>query len=972
MDCVIHGAKTHNLKNITVRIPRYKFIVVTGVSGSGKSSLIYDTLYAEGQLRYAQTFSAYTRQFLQTLPRPDVDKIEGLSPVIAMQQHTYNRNPRSTVGTVTDIYDYLRLLFLRVSVPHAPQGHKLTRYTFDDILRHLEEKYEGQTLHIFSPQVQNRKINPVVQLSYWEMRGHTIFRVDEKVYDFTPASVEESDKRTEQLELLRRRSTALEEIARKLYPGVPLTTHQNHSLELWVDTLKVSRGSQRLRESITRALKYASPKDTILILNEKNEPQWFSLQYMDRKTGFSLPPPQPATFSYNTRIGACPACKGLGVVWGFRENVLFPHPDKSLATAPLLIEKDPSFAPWWNSLLRRKRFPREQPWKTLTPQEKEDLLYGNQRYLVESIPTDEGHVDPLQTQSLAGYMYAKYFHNVEDTPTWVKEFLAEVPCPECHGQRLHPHSLLYKIDDLSIADAALMEIRDLISWLESLSTKLTDYEKALGHMLIEEILRRSRFLEEVGLEYVWLFRSLHTLSGGEAQRVRLAGQLGSQLTEVLYILDEPSIGLHPRDNSRLIRALHRLRDQGNTIVVIEHDEETMRCADYLIEIGPDAGRHGGKVVAQGDLPSFLEQPSQTAAYLRGLKQITPPPRRPPSDNCLVLSGAKGRNLKNLTLTLPLGKLIVIAGVSGSGKSSLLLDTLYPAVYNHLHTAHLPTLPYEKIEGLDHLDKVILVDQDPIGRSSRSTPSTYTGIGDLLRQWYSQLPLARQRGYKPGHFSFNTAQGRCPTCKGMGVEKIEMGFLPPVLIPCSTCGQKRYNREVLDVRYKGKSIGDILHMSIEEVVALFDEHPKLRSALQTLIDIGLGYIQLGQGSPTLSGGEAQRIKLATQLIRPDTGHTLYILDEPTPGLHFEDIRRLLVLLQRLVDKGNTVVVIEHNLDVLRAADWVIELGPASGAEGGLIIAQGEVEDFYGIDTPTARALVESDVYGHASKQRIPRS
>ncbi|GIV24256.1 MAG: UvrABC system protein A [Bacteroidia bacterium] len=929
MNIVLRGARTHTLKNITVAFPRYKFIVVTGVSGSGKSSLVYDTLYAEGQRRYAETFSAYARQFLQTVERPDLDSLEGLSPVIAMDQHRYTHNPRSTLGTTTQIYDYLRLLYSRIAEPHSlVTGEKLVRYTEEELMALLRHRFSGRRIHILAPIVRARKGHYREELSALLKKGFDHVRIDGEWYD--------------------------------LSTGIPtLQRNKIHDIEVLIDTLDPAHQHEALQRAVQLALRKGNRS---LFVIEKGKPEvWaYSLDYVDPTTGTSFDEPQPNTFSHNSRYGACPTCKGMGTVRVLAVEALFPEEDWPAREALAPTREDDKVLFFWQELLRRHHIDVALPWREVSENVKKKLVWGTAeegQFFVEREP--EGDLPLLHWQrpsSVWEYMQAAYYE--DRPPTWIDKYVVPKTCPTCEGRRLKKESLAFRLGGLSIGEVGLMELAEVGRWLERLPEELSPTARAIGGDLIREIRKRVGFLERVGLGYLSLFRPMASLSGGEAQRVRLAAQLGVGLTEVLYILDEPSIGLHPRDNRFLLEALKGLRDQGATVIVIEHDEETMRAADWLIEIGPVGGRKGGYLVAEGSYEAFIQQPSLTADYLTGRKQVPlPPPRQGPWE-CLTLHGARGHNLKKLTLRLPLGRLIVVAGVSGSGKSSLILETLYPALLRAKRAEYRPSLPYERIEGADKVDKVILVDQDPIGRTPRSNPATYTGLMDEIRRWFAELPLSRARGYKPGRFSFNVKNaGRCETCQGAGVQTIEMGFLPPVYVTCPACHGQRYNPETLEVRYKGKNISDVLRMSVSEALEFFSAHPKVTRYLAVMEEIGLGYLPLGQPSPTLSGGEAQRVKLAEQLARPDTHRTLYILDEPTTGLHIDDIGKLLAALNRLVDRGNTVIIIEHNLDVIRRADWVIELGPEGGEKGGYLIAEGPPAVIAESDTPTGRALRE---------------
>ncbi|MCS7297577.1 MAG: excinuclease ABC subunit UvrA [Bacteroidia bacterium] len=929
MEIQLRGVRTHNLKGISLALPRYKLIVVTGVSGSGKSSLIYDTLYAEGQRRYAETFSVYARQFLQTIERPDLDGLEGLSPVIAMDQHRYTHNPRSTVGTTTQIYDYFRLLYTRLAEPHSlVTGEKLERYTEEQLIALLRERFRGRKIQLLAPIVRARKGHYREELKRLLKKGFEHVRIDGEWYD--------------------------------LSEHIPtLDRNRIHDIEVLVDTLDPAGSLEALRRSVGVALKLGHR--TLYVIQKGDPKVWtYSLDYIDPATGTSFDEPQPNTFSHNSRYGACPTCSGLGEVRTLQEELLFPNENLPAVQALAPASEDSGLLVFWQNLLHKRQIPRGTLWKDIPLIERKKLIWGKApegQFIVER----EGDEAPVfgtwhRPESLWEYIQAAYYD--EHPPRWVDHHLVSICCPTCEGKRLKKESLAFRINGLSIGDIGLMELEEVNRWLKVLPDTLSSTARAIGASLIQEIGKRIGFLERVGLGYLSLFRPMSSLSGGEGQRVRLAAQLGVGLTEVLYILDEPSIGLHPRDNHFLLEALKALRDQGSTVIVIEHDEETMKAADWLVEIGPVGGKKGGYLIAQGPYGSFIQQPSITAEYLSGRRRIPIRAPRPHLQGYIVLQGARGHNLKNLQVEFPLGTLIVVAGVSGSGKSSLILDTLYPALLRARREVHHSYLPYDAIEGAEKVDKVILVDQHPIGRTPRSNPATYTGVMDEIRRWYAELPLSRARGYKAGRFSFNVRNaGRCETCQGAGVQTVEMGFLPPVYVTCPTCHGQRYNPETLEVRYKGKNISDILRMTVSEACEFFAAHPKILRYLKAMEDIGLGYLPLGQPSPTLSGGEAQRIKLAEQLARPDTKRTLYILDEPTTGLHMEDIAKLLSALHRLVDRGNTVIIIEHNLDVIRRADWVIELGPEGGEKGGYLLAATTPNELAQRDTPTGRVLYE---------------
>jgi excinuclease ABC subunit A len=915
----ILGAREHNLKNIDLRLPSGKLIVITGVSGSGKSSLAFDTIYAEGQRRYMETFSSYVRQFIGGLQRPDVDQIQGLSPVIAIDQKTTSRNPRSTVGTVTEIYDFLRLLFARIAEAFSyVTGKKMEKLTDEQILRRILENFSEQSISILAPVVRGRKGHYREELEKIAKHGYTKVRIDG--------------------------------VIQEIQPKMQLDRYKVHDIEVLIDRLKIeSTAIARLSGSITTALNYG--KGSMLILNQQTgEISWFCRELMDPESGISYPEPEPNTFSFNSPYGACPECHGLGEILTIEEELLITNPSASLKKGAIEALTHPLFEQLMLTLKRlsvRLDSFLNTPWSELPSKVKKIILYGEKDISIHSIqgfhkdfPEWEGNF-----LGIANFMKLVYLQGGSEADRQLVEpYLRYVVCPACQGARLKKESLHFKVADKNIAELAAMDIAHLQEWLESIEKKLSERQNQIARDLLKEIRTRVGFLVDVGLDYLTLARSANTLSGGESQRIRLATQIGSQLVGVLYILDEPSIGLHQRDNSRLIRSLKNLRDLGNTVLVVEHDKEIMLESDYLVDIGPQAGEHGGKVVAAGPPVHFMQSGSITADYLSGVRCIEVPSiRRAPQDKYLSLIGANGNNLKNVTLRLPLGLMIAITGVSGSGKSSLITHTLYPILHQHVFRFAKKALPYEKIEGLEHIDKVIEVDQKPIGRTPRSNPATYTGLFNHIRELYSQLPEAQIRGYKPGRFSFNVKGGRCETCGGAGVKVIEMNFLPDVYVPCAECRGRRYNRETLEVRYKGKSISDVLNMTVSAALKFFAAIPNIRNKLQALEDVGLGYIRIGQSATTLSGGEAQRMKIAAELSKRDTGKTFYILDEPTTGLHFQDIEILLKALNRLVGKGNTILIIEHNLDVIKVADWVIDLGPEGGNRGGQIIAEGAPED-----------------------------
>jgi excinuclease ABC subunit A len=932
----ILGAREHNLKNIDLKLPSGKLIVITGVSGSGKSSLAFDTIYAEGQRRYMETFSSYVRQFIGGLQRPDVDQIRGLSPVIAIDQKTTSRNPRSTVGTVTEIYDFLRLLFARISEAFSyVTGKKMEKLTDEQILRRILENFSGQSLSILAPVIRGRKGHYREELEKIAKQGYTKARIDG--------------------------------VIQEIQPKMQLDRYKVHDIEVVIDRLQIEPAAiARLSRSITTALNYG--KGSLLLLDQQTgQISWFCRELMDPESGISYPEPEPNTFSFNSPYGACPQCHGLGEVLMVEEELLIANPSLSLKKGAIEALTYPLFEQLMRSL---KRLSAQMgsfldiPWRELPPKIKKIVLYGEKDIPIHSIqgfhkdfPEWEGYF-----LGIANFMKLIYLQGSSEADRQlVESYLRYIVCPACQGTRLKKESLYFKVADKNIAELAAMDISCLQEWLEPIEKKLSPRQNQIAGDLLKEIRARIGFLVDVGLDYLTLARSANTLSGGESQRIRLATQIGSQLVGVLYILDEPSIGLHQRDNARLIHSLKNLRDLGNTVLVVEHDKEIMLESDYLVDIGPQAGEHGGKIVAQGPPAEFMKSASVTADYLSGVRSIqVPTVRRPRQDKYLLLIGAKGNNLKNVTLRLPLGLLIVVTGVSGSGKSSLITHTLYPILHQHAFRFPKKALPYERIEGLEHIDKVIEVDQKPIGRTPRSNPATYTGLFNHIRELYAQLPEAQIRGYKPGRFSFNVKGGRCETCGGAGVKVIEMNFLPDVYMPCADCRGRRYNRETLEVHYKGKSISDVLNMTVSAALAFFAAIPSIRNKLQALEDVGLGYIRIGQSATTLSGGEAQRMKIAAELSKKDTGKTLYILDEPTTGLHFQDIEILLKALNRLVGKGNTILIIEHNLDVIKVADWVIDLGPEGGNRGGYIIAEG---------TPEEIALSDNSITGKYLRQEL---
>ena len=914
---VIRGAREHNLKNIDVEIPRNQFVVITGLSGSGKSSLAFDTIYAEGQRRYVESLSAYARQFLGLMEKPDVDYIEGLSPAISIEQKTTQKNPRSTVGTVTEIYDYLRLLFARVGHPHCYVcGDPISRQTPQQIVDQILQFPEGTRILVLAPVVRGRKGEYRDLLEEIKREGFLRVRIDGKVY-------------------------AVDEPIR-------LNKNIKHTIEVVVDRLKVQpKIRQRLTESVEIALQLAG--GLVSIQNaETGEEHLFSEHFACPKCGISIEELEPRLFSFNSPYGACPTCDGLGQKQEIDPRLIVPNPDLSIkqgAIAPLGEQRDSWNYEMIRSLAEAMGFSLDVPWKDLPDEVKRVILYGTgeQKIRFRFERTESKFEFTSKYEGVINNLYRRYRQtSSQSIRDWIESFMNQVPCPDCGGARLKKEALGVKVGGKTIAEVTAMNIRQAHAFFQNL--ELSEREQTIAHQILKEIRARLEFLLNVGLEYLTLDRTTGTLSGGEAQRIRLATQIGSQLVGVLYVLDEPSIGLHQRDNKRLIHTLHKLRDLGNTVLVVEHDRETIEHADYVIDLGPGAGTHGGHVVATGTPEEIRNHPdSLTGKFLRLEEHIPiPETRRPGSGEFLVLKGARGNNLKNLTVRFPLGKFICITGVSGSGKSTLVNETLYPILARHFYSSKLIPLPYDAIEGLEHVDKVIDIDQSPIGRTPRSNPATYTGVFTQIRDLFSQLPEAKIRGYKPGRFSFNVKGGRCEACQGDGVKKIEMHFLPDVYVTCEVCKGKRYNRETLEIRYKDKTIADVLDMTVEEALAFFDKIPAIKRRLQTLYDVGLGYIRLGQQATTLSGGEAQRVKLATELSKIGTGRTVYILDEPTTGLHFADIRRLLDVLNQLVDRGNTVIVIEHNMDVIKTADWIIDLGPEGGDRGGEIVFEGTPE------------------------------
>ena len=910
------GAREHNLKDVSINIPRNQLVVITGVSGSGKSSLAFDTLYAEGQRRYLETFSAYARQFLGGLERPKVDQITGLSPVISIEQKTISKNPRSTVGTITEVHDFLRLIYARAADAFSLQtGEAMIRFTDEEILNRMLQDYHGQRILLLAPLVKGRKGHYRELFESVMKQGYVRARIDGVLVE--------------------------------LEPGMRLDRYKVHDIEVVIDRLEVRLDDEeRLLRSIKTALNLGKGNMGVTVHGE-NAVRHFSRHLMCPTTGDAYPDPEPNLFSFNSPYGACPQCNGLGEVAEAELSLIIPDDSKSIqkgGIAPLGDIKGNRTMQVIQALLDASGDTLKTPIKDLAPEVVGEILYGSKEHVW--VPgragTSGSHVN--WEGVIATIESAAERSNSIPLRRWARRFMQKKTCPSCEGTRLKPISLQFKLGGKNIAELGQMDLATLAKWFQSLDGRLTDKQRVILKEPLKEVNARLGFLVDVGLDYLALDRSARTLSGGEAQRIRLATQIGSRLTEVLYILDEPSIGLHQRDNERLIKSLQALRDAGNSVIVIEHDEEMMLKADHLIDIGPGAGVHGGYVVAQGPPSAHLGTESSTAQYLNKTKSIAIPKRRKTGRSAkLKLTGASGHNLRNVDLVIPLGTFTCVSGISGSGKSSLINQTLYPALHNHYFEETQAPLPYKKLTGLQHLDKVIAINQSPIGRTPRSNPATYTGIFNEIRALFTKLPEAAIRGYKPGRFSFNVAGGRCEECKGAGLKTVEMNFLPDVHVECEACKGKRYNRETLEVRYRGKSISDVLGMTVNEAVEFFDSFPKLKRIAKTLQDVGLGYITLGQQSTTLSGGEAQRVKLATELARVSTGQTFYVLDEPTTGLHFQDIQMLIDVLQRLVDQGNTVLVIEHNLDVLKVADHLIDLGPAGGQRGGRIVATGTPEE-----------------------------
>lgn len=914
----VWGARVHNLKNIDVEIPRNSLTVITGLSGSGKSSLAFDTIYAEGQRRYIETFSAYARNFLGGLERPEVDKITGLSPVISIEQKTTNKNPRSTVGTTTEIYDYLRLLYARAGVAYSyATGEKMVKYTEEDVLAMIHDKYNEKPIYILAPLVRNRKGHYRELFESMRKKGYLYIRIDGEIKEITR--------------------------------GMKTDRYKNHNIEVVIDKLKVQdKDNERLKNSVNIAMKQG---DGLLMIMEKdtNEAKYYSKRLMCPTTGMAYSDPAPNKFSFNSPEGACPHCKGLGIINQIDMDKIVPDRDISIRNGAIMpLGKYKNQMIFWqiDAILERHGYNLDTPFSQLSDEAVNEIMYGS----IENIKIKKELIHTSSDYFMEFEGVVKYLRAVIETDDsasskkWADQFQSVCICPECKGMRLNKESLSYRIWDKNISEVSRLDINELKEWITEAENHLDSRQKHIANEIIKEIITRLNFMLDVGLDYLSLERQSASLSGGESQRIRLATQIGSQLVNVLYILDEPSIGLHQRDNDKLIQSLKELRDIGNTVIVVEHDKDMMQNADYIIDIGPKAGRKGGEVVFQGTPKQMLKENTITSQYLNGKLNIDiPEKRRKGNGKTIKLYGASGNNLKNVNAEFPLGKLIVITGVSGSGKSTLINETLQPILSKHFYRSQKEPLTYEKIEGIENIDKIINVDQSPLGRTPRSNPATYTGVFSDIRALFVNLPEAKIRGYKPGRFSFNVKGGRCEACGGNGYKTIEMKFLPDIMVECEVCHGKRYNRETLEVRYKGKSIADVLDMTINQAVDFFENVPDILRKIKTIQDVGLGYIKLGQPSTTLSGGESQRVKLATELSKRDTGKTLYILDEPTTGLHFEDIRILMNVLQKLVDKGNTVIIIEHNLDVIKLADHIIDMGPEGGRKGGQIITTGTPEE-----------------------------
>ena len=931
----ILGARENNLKNIDLSIPRNALVVVTGISGSGKSSLAFDTIYAEGQRRYMESFSAYARQFIGNMERPDVDKITGLSPVISIEQKSVNKNPRSTVGTITEIYDFLRLLYARIGEAYSYNtGEKMVRYTEEQITDLILKEFDGKRINILAPSVRGRKGHYRELFEHIRQAGFTRVRVDG--------------------------------VMREIEFGMMVDRYKTHDIEIVIDRIEVHEDClSRIKKSVQTAFRYG--KGLLMVLdNDTEQLRYFSRLLMCPTTGLSYEDPEPNTFSFNSPYGACPKCNGLGEIAVVDKEKLIPNPNLSLRKGGLAPTGEYKAGSWIFKQLEaiglKYGYTLDTPLKDISDEALDVILYGtNETFEVKRETLGITSTYKINFEGIINFIESQ--NNEEASASiarWAGSFMNHVSCPVCGGTRLKKEAQWFRIDGKNIAEVANMDTLSLGQWIDELPSKLTERQNDIAKEILREIHKRVHFLLDIGIDYLNMNRPAASLSGGEAQRIRLATQIGSQLTGVLYILDEPSIGLHQRDNQRLIESLKELRDIGNSVIVVEHDKETMLSADYLVDIGPGAGRHGGEVVFAGTPDEVKEGQSFTCDYLNGKRQIEVPKtrRKPLENNFLTIKGAKGHNLKNIDLKLPLGVMVCVTGVSGSGKSTLINETLSPILSQRFYHSVKEPLPYDSIEGLENLDKIIQIDQAPIGRTPRSNPATYTKVFDDIRKLYGELPESKIRNYKAGRFSFNVKGGRCEACKGAGVRVIEMNFLPDVSVMCEECQGKRYNRETLEVRYKGKSINDVLNMTINEAVEFFENIPSIIQKIRTLKDVGLGYLTLGQASTTISGGEAQRVKLATELAKRDTGRTLYVLDEPTTGLHFEDIKVLMNVLNKLVDKGNTVLIIEHNMDVIKMADWVIDMGPEGGDRGGQIVCQGTPEEITKCkDSFTAKYLKE---------------
>lgn len=934
---VVQGARVHNLKNIDVNIPKNKLVVITGISGSGKSSLAFDTIFAEGQRRYMESFASYARQFVGDLDRPDVDKITGLSPVISIEQKTTNRNPRSTVGTVTEVYDFLRLLFARIADAYSYNtGKKMSKFSEEEIVAHVRQHFGGKRIMLLAPVVRGRKGHYRELFEQLRKQGYLKVRVDGEVMD--------------------------------LKEKMQLDRYKIHDIELVVDRLSVQEdGNPRLAQSVQKALQVG--KDLMFVADVDSESiHQYSRQLMCIDTGISYEEPSPNTFSFNSPYGACPKCKGLGKIYSVNMREVLPDEQKSInegAIAPLGVERDSWSFKMATTLARKNKISLDKPIKDIPEKQLNLLLYGNEEGVITYSPDEPNKLSEAAIgNNYEGIvnMVLRWFAETtsESIRQWAESFMELSTCPDCNGARLRMESRWFKVAESNIAELSNLSLQKLADWFADVETRLSDRQNTIARDILKEIRDRLSFLLDVGLHYLTLDRPTRTLSGGESQRIRLATQIGSQLTGITYILDEPSIGLHQRDNMKLISALKNLRDGGNSVLVVEHDKDIMLASDHLIDIGPAAGVHGGRIVSAGPPQQVLKEQTTTARYLsHDLNIEVPSERRKGNGKKLVLEGANGNNLKNVSIKVPLGTFVCVSGVSGSGKSTLVNETLYPLLAKHCYpNFKQQPMPYKKVSGLEHIDKVIEIDQSPIGRTPRSNPATYCGFFNEIRQLFSQVPEAKIRGYNAGRFSFNVKGGRCEECQGGGMRTIEMNFLPDVYVPCEKCAGRRYNRETLEIRFKGKSIADVLNMTVDEAVEFFINVSFLHRKIKTLQDVGLGYVTLGQSAVTLSGGEAQRVKLATELSKRDTGQTIYILDEPTTGLHFEDIKHLLAVLNRLVDRGNTVLVIEHNLDVIKVADYVLDMGPEGGSGGGTLIAAGTPEAVAKVaESHTGRFLVE---------------